>query len=249
MFYINETNLNVLELADILQKKNIKVNFYIAGEPIIPPEIIDVLLPHSIYIFCQNNIYGHPQIRNLPIGIRDCESVVPMHRGFSHCYLYEEGLKTVEKSIMCLLCFSYTHQERHQCYNTLKDKEWVVNLNDKDFEKQLSIHCGKVPVHINYEYTHKSKYILCPSGYGVDTHRFFEVIYLDSVPIVKKTHTFFDKLYTVFPCLVVSDWSDVTKEYLEENWEQCVEKLVSFKTKYPNFFTDMNTIEEILPFL
>lgn len=242
----HELTINLYQLINILKNNNIKINFYLMYEPIIPLEIINLLLPVSINMFINNNIYEHPQIHGMPIGIRDCEKVVPNHKGFSHEYMYNEGLKSVNKTILCLMCFSFTHFERSMCYNQLKDKEFITNLNDNTYEKQPSIHCGKVPVWINYEYTHKSLYVLSPRGAGEDCHRFYEAIYLNSIPIVKRTNTPFDKLYNVFPCLIINDWTDITRELLEEKQDECSKKLKDFKSKYPNAFTDINSIEELL---
>jgi len=242
----HELTINLYQLINILKNNNIKINFYLMYEPIIPLEIINLLLPVSINMFINNNIYEHPQIHGMPIGIRDCEKVVPNHKGFSHEYMYNEGLKFVNKTILCLMCFSFTHFERSMCYNQLKDKEFITNLNDNTYEKQPSIHCGKVPVWINYEYTHKSLYVLSPRGAGEDCHRFYEAIYLNSIPIVKRTNTPFDKLYNVFPCLIINDWTDITRELLEEKQDECSKKLKDFKSKYPNAFTDINSIEELL---
>jgi hypothetical protein len=242
----NELTINLHELVDILKRKNIKVIFYLMYEPIVPFHILELLLPVSRHLFLNNNIYDHPQVHTMPIGIRDCEKVVPNHKGFSHDFLYNEGLKTVSKEHLCILCYSYTHDERHRCYNQLKSLPFVLNLNDRTYEKQPSIHCGKVPVWINYEYTHKSIYTLSPRGAGEDCHRFYEAIYLDSIPIVKRTNTPFDKLYSIFPCLIVNDWSDITEEFLLEKKDECLHQLVKFKTKYPNAFTDLNSIHELL---
>jgi hypothetical protein len=128
----------------------------------------------------------------------------------------------------------------------LKNYSFVINLNDNSYEKQPSVHCGKVPIWINYEYTHKSYYTLSPRGCGEDCHRFYEAIYLDSIPIVKRTNTTFDKLYNIFPCLVVNDWNEITEELLLYKKDEYIEKIKTFKIKYPNSFTDLNSIYELL---
>ena len=242
----HELTINLVELVNILHRNNIKVYFYLMYEPIVPVNIVKLLLPVSLGIFNNNNVYNHPLIHCMPIGIRDCEKVVANHKGFSHDYLYNEGLKVVNKQHLALLCFSYTHHERHDCYNNLKGLSFVKNLNDGLYEKQPSIHCGKVPVWINYEYTHKSYYTLSPRGCGEDCHRFYEAIYLDSIPIVKRTNTVFDKLYNVFPCLIVNDWSEVTEELLLKNKDIYMDKIAVFKNKYPNALTDLDSIQELL---
>jgi hypothetical protein len=242
----NELTINLIELVKILHSKNIKVFFYLMYEPIVPINIINLLSNVALGFFINNNIYDNPLIHSMPIGIRDCEKVVPNHKGFSHDYLYNQGLKTVNKEYLCILCFSYTHNERYMCYNELKNYSFVINLNDNSYEKQPSVHCGKVPIWINYEYTHKSYYTLSPRGCGEDCHRFYEAIYLDSIPIVKRTNTTFDKLYNIFPCLVVNDWNEITEELLLYKKDEYIEKIKTFKIKYPNSFTDLNSIYELL---
>ena len=137
----NEININYDVLVSILNNKNIKVNFYIMAEPIVDLQLVEFLLPYSYHMFLQNNVYDHPNIHSMPIGIRDCEKIVPGHKGFSHDFLFDEGNKTITKEYLCLLCFSFSHDDRHNCYNALKDKSYVLNLNDNEYEKQESIHC------------------------------------------------------------------------------------------------------------
>ena len=242
----DELTINLVDLVAILQKQNIRVYFYLMYEPILPEEVINLLMPVAHGFYINNNVYNHDLIHCMPIGIRDCGKVFPGHAGFSHDYLYNEGIKSAVKEHLAVLCFSYTHHERHDCYDKLHNLPFIKNLNDETYDKQPSIHCGKVPVWINYEYTHRSYYTLSPRGGGEDCHRFYEAIYLDSIPIVKRTNTPFDKMYNIFPCLIVNDWSDVTEELLLENIDICMEKLRTFKTKYPNAFTDLDSIQELL---
>lgn len=242
----NELTIDLNRLVQILQNNNVKVYFYLMYEPIVPMDIIQLLTPVSLGFFINNNVYEHPLIHCMPIGIRDCGNVVCVHEGFSHDYLLKEGTANIHKEFLCLMCFSYTHNERYRCYNELKDKSFITNLNDGHYESQPSIHCGKVPIWTNYEYTHKSVYTLSPRGYGEDCHRFYEAIYLDSIPIVKRTNTVFDKLYHIFPCLIVDDWSEITEELLLDKKKDCLQKRDDFKNKYPHFLTDLSSIHELL---
>jgi len=242
----NECGLNLEYLINILKNRKIKLNFYLMDEPNINSNIISLLLRYSINIFCQNNNYDHPQVHCMPIGIRDCENVVPGHKGFSHYSLYNEKNINVDKNILCLLCFTIDKEERHKCYNFFKDKNFVINLMDTDYEKINPPFCGKVPVDINYSYLHKSYYALCPKGTGEDTHRFWEAIYLNTIPIVKRTNTVFDKVFDVFPCLIIDEWVEITEEFLKDNLEKCTEKMELFHKNYPNAFTDLESIHELL---
>ena len=248
--YINCHIPNITEcfhsLLDVIRRKDLRLHFYIMGEPEIPKNIIEPLLPYTIHMYLMNNNYDHPLVHNMPIGIRDGEEVFPEHQHFSGRLLLEEGATPREKKYLCFMCYTNTHLERDRCEAILKDKPFVLNLIGKPFPPQPSVHCRHVPVWINYQNTHESYYTLSPSGLGEATHRFFEAIYLDSIPIVKRTHTAFDKLYDVFPCMVVEDWDEVTETILEDKKEYYIGKLREFKEKYPNLYRDLNGIEDLI---
>jgi hypothetical protein len=234
-------------IIHIFQLNNRKYYFYIMYEPEPPLHYINRLLPYTIHMFVNNNYYYHPQIHSLPIGIRDGEEVFKEHLHFKERYLMDESKRNdIVKNILCLLCFTNNHEERTRCEKILGNENFVVNLNKEEYPQQPSIHCGKIPVWVNYEKTHESVYVLCPRGVGEDTHRFYEAIFLDSIPIVKRTFTAFDKLYDVFPCLIVNDWNEITESFLLQNLEECRNKLVLFKEKYPTLYTNLENIEELL---
>lgn len=237
----------VNECCNLLIQNNIKVNWYLVYEPFAPKELLTQLLSCAYNIFITNNLYEHPQIHQLPLGIRDGEEAIPHHRGFSHRILFDEAAKLVEKKYLCLLCYSDGQSpERVECTQQLGNAEFILNLNKNTYEKQPSVHCGKVPVWINYEKTHESYYTLSPAGVGRSTHRFFEAIYLRSIPIVVRSNTPFDKLYDIYPCLLVNSWNEITREFLETNLEPMTQKLNTFLETYPNFMTDISGLQEFM---
>lgn len=242
---INDKPIDYNLIVEILKKRNIKLNFYIMGEPIIPKYLVELLLPYSIHMFLNNNIYNHPQIHSMPIGIRDCGRVVGMHPTFFHDFLYNEGLKTVNKDYLCLLSFLVHNDinDRIECFNLMKDKDFIININNENTcnYNNMNIKCPEF-----YDYAHRSFFLLSPRGAGEDTHRFYEAIYLDCIPIVKRTNTSFDKVFNTFPCLIIDNWDEITKEFLENKKEECFKKLRDFKDKYPIFFTNLQSIEQLL---
>jgi len=201
----------------------------------------------------------------MPIGIRDGGEVLDFHRGFSQKMLLNAHEKWIgtrgnsalvstsdnRRDILCLLCFSYTHQERQRAYNMLTNKPFITDLN-KDSNKYGSTQSrllGRVPVEYNYEMTARAVYAISPRGCGEATHRFFEAIYLDCIPVVKRTNTVFDRLYALYPCLVVDDWNQVTEELLTTNRVELQGKIVAFKERFPGWFQDPTTIREMMDLL
>lgn len=61
------------------------------------------------------------------------------------------------------------------------------------------------------------KFCLCPRGNGVDTHRMLECIYLGCIPICKRSVAL--EQFEELPIMFISDWSEVTPEYLKKIYE------------------------------
>lgn len=237
-------------ICDHLKANSRRIYFFIMKEPVVQWSIIEKLIPYTLGIFMQNNIYNHPLCHFMPIGIRDGEESFSEHKGFSQKYLLNEGTIQREKSIQCLLCFTldqHSPPDRVKCNQVLQSAPFITNLNTQSWDEQPSIHCGKVPVWINYQKTHESYYTLCPAGRGTDTHRFFEAIYLDSIPIVTKTNTAFDQLYEFFPCLIINDWNEVTREFLDKELKSQTELMRLWKLSHSDWWYNLDRlIDEIL---
>jgi hypothetical protein len=252
---VGESSVPIHMIVSILKARDIKVNFYILYEPIASFDIIKAIHSVAIRVFVQNNIYDLPNVHIMPIGIRDCGSIVNMHRGgyYQHSLL-EEGAQcsidedpATSREHTCVLCFAlWTHPIRKICYNLLNDKPFVVNLNVENQYPRNNVMGFHVPPEIVYSMMRKCKYTLAPRGCGVDTHRFYESVYLKSIPIVLRTNSVFDRLYAAFPCLVVNEWSDVTEELLDSSYPECWRKMREFHSRYPRFLTDLDSIEGLL---
>ena len=247
--FLNGTRLQefIEPLVNYFRQRSLQLIFFINNvEPHIKPELLTALLPFSINIYVCNNNISSPKIHHLPIGLRDPEEVHSNHKNFSHkTIIAEKNNSNILKEQLCLLCFTINGyiQERIKCYQELSSKAFVTNLNNKQFtEKNTSIHCGQVPVWIFYNEAHRSKYTLAPVGTGFDTHRFYEALYLDSIPIVKRTRTHFDTLYNAFPCLIVNEWSDISEELLNKEYDKLYKKLTEFNEKYKNWFQDPDVL-------
>ena len=57
------------------------------------------------------------------------------------------------------------------------------------------------------EEINKYKFVLCPRGNGIDTHRFCEILLMGSVPIVESSGL--DDLYKNFPCIILNSFNDI----------------------------------------
>jgi hypothetical protein len=81
----------------------------------------------------------------------------------------------------------------------------------------------------------ETKFILCPRGNGLDCHRTWESLYLGSIPIVRTSAS--DALYTHLPVIIVSDWNEVTEEFLHQKYEELQSKSFAYEHLTLEFWT------------
>lgn len=86
-----------------------------------------------------------------------------------------------------------------------------------------------------YKNIGKFKFVICPEGNGVDTHRLWETIYSKGIPILEENEDMRQKVGSL-PILWTIDYSELTLEYLEEQYKFIMEEEFDFSplflTKY-----------------
>ena len=158
-------------------------------------------LPLLQHIYTQNMNVDHKQVSPLPIGLANSHWT----HGNPNIHM-EVYNKNIEKTKEIYFNFNIGNNKgkRHKCFDIIKEKgvQWNKKLPYKEYLIELKRH----------------KYAICPEGNGIDTHRFWECLYMNTIPIcVKNKVTEYYKQY--FPIIVLNDWSElnITKlEYLNE---------------------------------
>ncbi len=64
----------------------------------------------------------------------------------------------------------------------------------------------------------RHRFVLCPPGNGVDTHRMWEALLAGAVPVILQSQAM--KPFSGLPVLFVEDFRQVTKEFLEAAFEK-----------------------------
>ena len=97
------------------------------------------------------------------------------------------------------------YNQRSEFYKKFKNSKLVDNWNNK---KKL---IETWEEHNNYSFE------LSPYGNGLDCHRFYEAIMLNTIPIVKDGPL--TPLYKQFSCVIVKDLNEITEENLKK-WKK-----------------------------
>lgn len=266
LFTKDVTSRMIDKLLRYCAQLNIKIILLCHSEPITEPDVYIQLAPIAKRFFHTNNLYtGSVPCHSFPIAWRDRIMPSPGNDSpFDGRMVEQEHTNLVSKDLLCLLSVTLQRPkeemsrlirknvwERIKCYLSLKDKQFVTNTDKEvpfdiqygdDYGWLPSFMLTRIPPKIFLSLIHRSHFVLDPPGFGTATHRFWEAIYLDAIPIVKRTHTPLDKLYESTPCLIVNSWEEITREYLEEILTIYQSKMRTWKENYPNFFSDFDTM-------
>ena len=129
-------------------------------------------LPQSIQLcLFQNLDFRHDKYQVLPIGIENLSLAV---NGFPSFFAKSGGdINKIEK--LLIGPFSPTHSERNGSIS-LHD-----SLQCSDYFKD------RLPPNIYQDLISRYRFVLCPRGNGIDTHRFWETLYHGGIPVVMKS--------------------------------------------------------------
>lgn len=78
------------------------------------------------------------------------------------------------------------------------------------------------------------KFVICPPGANIDTYRCWETLMVGSIPILY--HTPLDSLFEKLPVLLIDDYSIITDEYLNEQYEIIIKKEYDFSILYTDYW-------------
>jgi len=172
-------------------------------------------------IYTQNMNVIHPKVIPLPIGLPNSQWRHGDLNKFEKIYTSK-----IPKSNDIFFNFniSTSLQIRKECCDIIKqfDIPWI---NFKPYYEYLK--CLK-----------QYKYCICPEGNGIDTHRFWECLYLNVIPICKK-NTLVEYYSKYFPIVILDNWNDLNIKDLLNNYNNY---------KFNNNLLDFNKIINIYLF-
>ena len=160
-----------------------------------------------IHWFAQNCTFKHKKVTPLPIGLEDLwrHNAGSLYEFKKQLKLFRKGKNSGEnKKPEILLGFSLgtNPDSRFKCYRALWHKPFTRELYNFPspplYRKKLM----------------QAMFVASPTGNGLDCHRTWEAMYLQTIPIVEDNYMnrFFASLG--LPLLCIKDWKDC------ENWTE-----------------------------
>jgi hypothetical protein len=156
--------------------------------------------PFLEYWYAQNCEFSHTKLRALPIGLANSqwgsERLEDMH----------EVSQAYTKTHLLYVNFSSsTHDGRKIIIDAISQVPGVTLGESIDFKSYLMQMA-------------KHQFCLCPRGNGIDTHRFWEAQYLNTIPVLLRSD--WTPAYSNLPILLVDCWEDLANINLEKAYIQ-----------------------------
>jgi len=161
----------------------------------------------------------------IPIGFRD-DGYTP-HKDLTE--ILNDPNKSGEKTTLCLVNFLVETNggERQRALHRFTGQSWAtIDQSYLNYGLQkATIFTIPETIQKRLEYYARlkaTKFVVCPPGRGMDTHRVYETLFFGGIPIIKTS--FLDPMYKKLGgCWIVKDWSDVTEEACAKRWASRVE--------------------------
>lgn len=166
-------------------------------------------------IFGQNVCFTHKDIQFLPIGIANSKWK------HGNLQLLNKIINTninKENKIFFNFTINTNFKTRNECYNIIKNKGLLYTKYDNQNTYLTELK--------------KCKFCISPDGNGPDCHRIWECLYLDVIPICKKS-SFIDNISKEFPIYIIDDWKllEIT-DFLFHEYDKMLSKLDKNKLQF-----------------
>jgi len=184
--------------------------------------------------YAVNSIIKHDKMVNIPLGLQN-----------EHLYFYNNPQsnqklitnvinENIVKNKNVLLSFNIKTNILHRkpIYDKLKNKSYIDIRNfkrDDRFDINFMMDY--------YREIKKHKFVICPLGNGPDCHRYWEVLYLGSIPIIQK-HPVLDNFFEndTLPVLYIDDISKINKNMLDYEYNRIKSKEYDLSRLYFDYW-------------
>ena len=155
--------------------------------------------------FAQNVNVINSKIESIPIGLENRWWFTEIQKK-EKMLVKLNNLKTIRNLVYVNHNIKTNFLERTKPYQLLQNKSFTTikhGLNGQGFDEYL-----------DDIYNHK--FVICPEGNGIDTHRTWECLYLNTIPIEKRNIN--NQFYTDLPICFVNNWEEITETFLENEY-------------------------------
>jgi hypothetical protein len=163
---------------------------------IIPPGNI-------IRWFTVNVNITYPRIESIPIGMENDLWFPEVHKKEKIINQLSKP-RTYRNLVYMSHSIATNPAIRKRIYDIYEGESWITSARGSNRPNLFDEYLDNI-------YNHK--FVISPQGNGLDTHRTWECLYVDTIPIEKRNPN--NRFYIDLPICFVDEWEDLTEGYLE----------------------------------
>lgn len=166
----------------------------------VDKEHLEKLTNKNVLIFAQNlnlNTNNYKNVFPIPIGFENRSYLMNGRLKSFNKVSKNKIIKTKDSKILC----GFNPNTNEVRKNIL---EIVSKSNDIDLLR-FTGHSEYLKILSNY------KFNLCPEGNGLDTHRFWESLFVETIPVVIKSDFISNFKKLDIPCYVLDNWNELKR--------------------------------------
>ncbi len=204
----------VTESGDIGLLQDPNGSIYVGNKYVITAKI-DKIPENCIRWYAEHANVIHPKISCLPLGTSD--TTIDKIKQIN----LNKNTNGVGKTNLCYANFRIgsNPNDRIPAMNICASRGFLTAMHCDDIG--FSQHT-EIAQDIYLENVAKSKFVVCPEGAGVDTYRFWESLYLGSIPVVKNNYWIYN---FNLPVVIVNDWYELNEPFLNEKWNEIFRRI------------------------
>jgi hypothetical protein len=173
--------------------------------------------PNCIMWFCKNFVINHPKGIPFPVNITIKERALNTLQSLK-CEDFDNFYNKRSK-IYCNFSKDSYPSKRKAIWNFVVNLPWCEVDDERLSEDQFYIKMNDY------------KYAICPQGNGIDTIRFWEAVFMGTIPIIE--HSELDALYSDLPVIYVDDLTNFSYEEIEEKFKSIEEFAKNYYSRDP----------------
>lgn len=183
-----------------------------------------IVKPENELIVQASKEDGSDGITNSSIGM--CFHYVYQKNNYEKCQIGPH-----DQIVLCSIADHTDFYRRNNCINrktilsTLqKNGIQNISINPRDYYITLPLY----------------KFVISPEGNGIDCHRHYESLLAGSIPIIEEGNKelIIKKYGENMPILYTKDYSEITYEYLNDIYEQYLDKVYDFSKLFLSTWDD-----------
>ena len=185
----------------------------------VTKELFERYEPNFEVWYATNVEYAHPKLRPLPIGITNCTDESDLHRVYGDLAVMAEVAAEPRALAAAPVYANFSvgtyPVERAPLLEALAGAPWAdIGAPENTLEGRRRF----------LRAVRNHKFVICPRGNGVDTHRTWETLYMGSIPILKRCAAVdsWGAPQTCaapgLPICFVDDWAELSEEFLAREY-------------------------------